>query len=150
MHVPFFYTTFITSPFSQLFITPHLEHFCIFHADYLKVFRLNAFITNVVKGDKIKRYCVFYFKKNKRTSGEQSSDVIFNLYAYNLFPHIHCSSFTVNPNTPKRLILTPLITLLSWAFKWKNLEVNLHEKYRGVSKGCMIKECDKGCVIKGV
>ena len=24
--------------------------------------------------------------------------VIFNLYVYNLFPNIHCSSFTVNPN----------------------------------------------------
>ena len=29
---------------------------------------------------------------------EKSSDVIFNLYVYNLFPHIHCSSFIVNPN----------------------------------------------------
>ena len=32
------------------------------------------------------------------TSGEQSSDVILNLYVYNVFPHIHCNSFTVNPN----------------------------------------------------
>ena len=27
---------------------------------------------------------------------------------------------------------------------------NPHVKYRGVSKGDMIKGCDKGCVIKGV
>ena len=27
---------------------------------------------------------------------------------------------------------------------------NLHEKYRGVPKGSVIKGCDKGVVIKGV
>ena len=81
MHVPF-----ITPTLSHPFITyPFWNTSAFFHADYLEVFHLNAYDTNLMKGTKQDVLAYFIKTNNKKMSCEQSSDVIFNINVYNLY-----------------------------------------------------------------
>ena len=62
---------------------PFLNHLCFFQAEYLEdFFRLNAYDTNAIKGDKIKVLAYFDKINNEMTSDEPSSYVYFLTFMY--------------------------------------------------------------------